>query len=70
MYVIDDIIEGLPDHVPGKKLIVSKPVAMACVGRVDVMFPDKLIRDSQGNVTGCRGFGRYITQSEADLMSE
>jgi len=51
-------VEGLPEPQEGTIYIVSHLVAQAVPDREDVFFPDDLVRDSQGNVVGCRALGK------------
>jgi len=48
-------VVGLPDPVPGVIWIVSALVKQA-VNRSDVVSPGELVRNSDGNVIGCKGF--------------
>ncbi len=54
-------VTGLPDAQPGRYLIVSRVVADACEDRPDLLFPDELIRDDDGNVIGCAALSRFTT---------
>lgn len=47
-------VEGLPDPVDGVLYVVSALVRAAVPSRTDVASPGDLVRDSAGNVTGCR----------------
>ena len=49
-------VTGLPDPVSGTYYVVSRLVFSPCPGRLDVLCPGELIRDSAGNVVGCKGF--------------
>lgn len=51
-------VEGLPEPEEGTIYIVSNLVAQAVSHREDVFFPDDIVRDSQGNIIGCRGLGK------------
>ena len=51
-------VEGLPEPQEGTIYIVSNLVAQAVPDREDVFFPDDIVRDSQGNVIGCRALGK------------
>jgi hypothetical protein len=46
---------GLPEREPGTWYIVSRAVA-AAVGRDDLLVPDELVRDENGNITGAKSF--------------
>lgn len=48
---------GLPTRREGVWLIVSRMVAEANPDREDLLFPDRLIRDATGQVTGCAALG-------------
>jgi hypothetical protein len=48
----------LPDPQPHTVLIVSRIVAEAAPDRDDLVFPDDLVRDTEGRVIGCRAFAR------------
>ena len=48
---------GLPEQSPGTFYIVSRLVLNACAGkRHDLLVPNQLIRDSEGQIVGCRSF--------------
>ena len=51
-------VEGLPAQEAGTILIVSRLVADACQDRNDLYFPDDLVRDEQGRVTGANSLGK------------
>lgn len=48
---------GLPDYEEDVVVIVSRMVAEAHPERHDLVFPDSIIRDETGKVTGCSAFG-------------
>ena len=48
---------GLPKQSPRTFYIVSRLVLNACAGkRHDLLVPNQLIRDSEGQIVGCRSF--------------
>ena len=48
---------GLPEQSPRTFYIVSRLVLNACAGkRHDLLVPNQLIRDSEGQIVGCRSF--------------
>lgn len=49
---------GLPDPTDGVLLIVSRVTAEAAPDRLDLVFPDDLLRDAAGHVVGARALGR------------
>lgn len=49
---------GLPSPQEGTIYIVSRAVASSFTERTDLVFPDDLVRDSSGNVVGCRRLSR------------
>lgn len=52
-------VVGLPAPVDGVVYVVSRLVLTALNGsRSDVVAPGVLLRDDNGNVVGCKGFGR------------
>lgn len=51
-------VEGLPEPQEGTIYITSQLVAQAVSDRKDVFFPDDVVRDSQGNIIGCRALGK------------
>jgi len=51
-------VEGLPVPEDGTIYIVSQLVAQAVPDREDVFFPDDVVRDSLGNIIGCRALGK------------
>ena len=52
-------VDGLPDQVPGKLLVVSVLVRMALPDRDDLVGPDTspqgAVRDADGRIVGVRG---------------
>lgn len=50
-------ISDLPAKESGVLLIVSRVVAEAARERSDLVFPDELVRDPEGNVIGARSLG-------------
>ena len=48
-------VVDLPDKEEDTIYIVSALVRSACPGRKDVFSPADFIRDSAGNITGCKG---------------
>ena len=48
---------GLPDPVEGTMLVVSQLVFNACPDRQDMCVPAEVVRDADGNITGCRSLG-------------
>ena len=50
-------VEGLPDPVAGTIYLVSSMVASALPERTDLVVPADRIKDSSGNITGCRSLG-------------
>lgn len=53
-------IEGLPESREDTIYVVSLLVASAAskAGRVDVVYPDDVVRDADGTIIGCRAFAR------------
>ena len=49
-------VTGLPSQQDGVFYVVSRLVLSACPDRTDLLCPGELIRDSAGNVVGCKGF--------------
>ena len=48
---------GLPEQAPRTFYIVSRLVLNACAGkRHDLLVPNQLIRDSEGQIVGCKSF--------------
>lgn len=47
-------VEGLPQPQIGVMYIVSRVVRQALPQREDLLVPNDLIRDSEGNVLGCK----------------
>jgi hypothetical protein len=50
-------VTGLPDPADDTLYVVSGKV-LSAVDRDDVVAPGDLVRDSDGNIIGCRGFTR------------
>ena len=51
-------VENLPEEVEGTFLIVARMVAIAVEGRNDLLVPNGLVRNEQGQVVGASGFER------------
>jgi hypothetical protein len=51
-------IVGLPEPQEGTVYIVSGLVAGQCKHRNDIFIPNELVRDSEGNIIGCKSLGR------------
>lgn len=49
---------GLPQPEAGTTCIVSLVVALSAASRSDLVFPLSEVRNQEGTVIGCRGFGR------------
>ena len=49
-------IIGLPEQSPRTFYIVSRLVRNALPNRTDLLVPNQLIRDSEGQIVGCRSF--------------
>ena len=49
-------VDNVPDIVQGTYYIVSMLVRQALSYRHDIVSPGELVRDSSGNVIGCKGF--------------
>ena len=50
-------VTDLPDEKPNTFFIVSRLVLNACKGtRSDLLVPNELIRDDNGNIIGCKSF--------------
>jgi len=47
---------NLPEYRRGIYIIVSAPVKIALRHRIDLVTPNDLLRDRDGNVIGCRTF--------------
>ena len=47
---------GLPEQAPRTFYIVSRLVRNALPNRTDLLVPNQLIRDSEGQIVGCRSF--------------
>ena len=65
-YTIDDVPvtkstysepNGLPEYQLGIFYIVSQLVKSACPDREDLLVPAEVVRDSSGNIVGCRSLG-------------
>ncbi len=51
-------IENLPDEQEGIVYIVSTIVAQAAKNRDDILIPDDVVRDKDGQIVGCRAFAK------------
>lgn len=56
-------VTGLPEPHDEVFYIVSMTVREACPTRIDVLSPGPLIRNEQGQVTGCTGLDRNPTRA-------
>lgn len=50
-------VEGLPEPAPDTRVIVSSIVKNAATYRTDLIVPTRYIRDEEGKILGCDGFG-------------
>jgi hypothetical protein len=50
--------EGLPEFKSGVFYIVSQLVKSALPEREDLLVPAEVVRDSNGNIIGCKSLGR------------
>lgn len=50
--------EGLPAYEEGTYYIVSQIVKTALPERADLLVPAEVVRDSEGNIIGCKSLGR------------
>ena len=48
---------GLPEYELGTFYIVSQLVKSACTDREDLLVPAEVVRDTNGNIIGCRSLG-------------
>lgn len=51
---------NLPPKQKGIWLVVSLPVALACIGRDDLLVPYLEVRGETGSVVGCRMLARPV----------
>jgi len=51
-------IDNLPSKQDDTVYIVSRIVKSACPERDDLVVPNELVRDSNGNIIGCQSFSR------------
>ena len=49
-------VTGLPEPKQGVMYIVSRAIKKSVPDRDDCIVPNLLVRDKNGNITGCRGF--------------
>ena len=49
--------EGLPEYVEDTYIIVSQLVKTALPLRTDLLVPAEVVRDSSGNILGCKSLG-------------
>ena len=47
-------VQNLPDPQDGVLYIVSRMVVNACPDRDDLVIPNDLVRDDDGNIVGCQ----------------
>jgi len=52
-------VVDLPPKKEGVWYIVSRPVALAAIGREDLLVPDEFIRDEEGKIIGARYFATF-----------
>lgn len=63
----DDDISNLPEPSPEVLYLVSR-VTAAASDRQDLVFPHDEIRDSDGQIIGCRALGRFTDHSSSSSM--
>lgn len=51
-------LENMPNPADGVVYVVSRLVLSAAVGRTDLVVPNELARDGNGNILGCYNFAR------------
>ena len=51
-------VKDLPKETEGIKLIVSRMVLAACPTRTDLLVPNELIRDENGQIRGCKSLAK------------
>ena len=61
--VLTSELTDLPGSRSGTLFIVSRIVAEHSPERTDLVFPDDLVRDSDGSIVGCRRLGRLPRSS-------
>ena len=49
-------VENLPE-IEGVSFVVSKMIRDACPDRADLFYPAELVRDTEGNIIGCKSLG-------------
>lgn len=49
-------VMDLPEPSPDARYIVSRLVLSAACGRQDLLVPNELVRDGEGNIVGCKSF--------------
>jgi len=52
-------VVDLPPRKGGIWYIVSRPVALAAIGREDLLVPDDFVRDEEGKIIGARRFAIF-----------
>lgn len=50
--------EDLPEPEIDTLYIVSRITTEAAWDRVDLIYPDQMVRDNEGKIIGCKAFGR------------
>jgi len=50
--------EGLPEAIEGTWFIVSQIIKSALPDRTDLLVPAEVVRDSDGQIVGCRSLGK------------
>lgn len=53
-------VTGLPDPVPGRVVLVSVLVKLACPHRSDLAIVADEVRDPSGRILGCRGLATDV----------
>lgn len=51
-------VQDLPDAQDGVLLIVSRLVLTACPNRTDLVVPNELVRNDEGQIIGCKSLAR------------
>jgi hypothetical protein len=61
---VGETVTGLPDPDGETTYIVSQMVTAAAPSRRDLVSPDDVVRDSEGEIIGCRALARAIRRPE------
>lgn len=58
-------VRNLPGFQPDVLLVVPRLIAESCPERCDLVYVDRIVRERDGQIVGCRAFGSVCIGSES-----